>query len=271
VFQLFSRQKNACFDEITRFQSKTVKIGLTANPHRANICEIDLMIDGFPMSFTSQFAKSATKTLCISAALSFGLTMASVAQETPEAEAPTEDATTLGLSTGTPTDGLGKPYLLEMHGDWQINCIKLPEGQTDPCTMYQLLKDEQGNAVSEISLFHFGRNDVDAGATVTTPLETLLTEQLTVTIDGANGRRYPFSFCTTTGCQARLGFTKEDVALLKKGSKATVMMVPLGAPDVQVGIDVSLTGFTAGYTRVTELNLAARAASEAAAATPPAE
>ncbi|SEL26147.1 invasion associated locus B family protein [Pacificibacter marinus] len=217
------------------------------------------------MNFTSQLAKTATRTFCISAAVSLGLTFAAAAQDAQKSDAPAEDAATLGLSTGTPADNVGQPYLFETHGDWQINCIKMPEGQSDPCTMYQLLKDEDGNAVSEISLFHFGRGDVDAGATVTTPLETLLTEQLTVTIDGANGRRYPFSFCTTQGCQARLGFTNDDVALLKKGSKAEVIMVPIGAPDVKVALDMSLSGFTAGYTRVTELNLATRAAAEAAA------
>ena len=100
---------------------------------------------------------------------------------------------------------------------------------------------------------------------MTVPLDTLLTAQLTLTVDGANGRRYPFTVCSPTGCQARVGLTKEDVSLLKKGAKATLTIVPYAAPDVKVPVTVSLAGFTAAYTRVTEVNVAARAATAAAA------
>lgn len=224
---------------------------------------IDPKIDGILMTF----ANTTAKTVCLGAVLSFGLTMAAFAQDA--AETPAEGAETVpGLSTGTPVDeanGVGTPYNLETHGDWNINCLKAPEGQSDPCSMFQLLKDEQENPVAEMSLFHFGNGEIDAVATVTVPLETLLTEQLTLTVDGANGRRYPFTACSPSGCQARIGLTAGDVTLLKKGAKATLTVVPYNAPDVKVPASVSLTGFTAAYNRVTEIGLAARAAAESAA------
>ena len=34
-----------------------------------------------------------------------------------------------------------------------------------------------------------------AGATVLTPLETLLTQMVTLTIDGGKAKRYPFTWC----------------------------------------------------------------------------
>ena len=86
-----------------------------------------------------------------------------------------------------------------------------------------------------------------AGATVTVPLETLLTAQLTISVDGGKGKRYPFSFCTPIGCIARIGFTAEDIATFKKGAKATVTLVPAPAPDQKVELDMSLSGFTNGY------------------------
>lgn len=227
--------------------------------------QIDPTIDGFLMTF----AKTTAKTLCLGAVFSFGLSLAGFAQDTVETETPVEDAAAVpGLTTGTPVDetnGVGKPYTLETHGDWNINCLKAPEGQSDPCSMFQLLLDEQENPVAEMSLFHFGNGEIEAAATVTVPLDTLLTAQLTLTVDGANGRRYPFTVCSPTGCQARVGLTKEDVSLLKKGAKATLTIVPYAAPDVKVPVTVSLTGFTAAYTRVTEVNVAARAATAAAA------
>jgi invasion protein IalB len=227
--------------------------------------QIDPTIDGFLMTF----AKTTAKTLCLGAVFSFGLSLAAFAQDTVETETPVEDTAAVpGLTTGTPVDetnGVGKPYTLETHGDWNINCLKAPEGQSDPCSMFQLLLDEQENPVAEMSLFHFGNGEIEAAATVTVPLDTLLTAQLTLTVDGANGRRYPFTVCSPTGCQARVGLTKEDVSLLKKGAKATLTIVPYAAPDVKVPVTVSLTGFTAAYTRVTEVNVAARAATAAAA------
>jgi invasion protein IalB len=223
--------------------------------HVRNLLEIDLKIDGPNMNSTSHFATTAAKAFCFGTVITMGLSGAAFAQEA----ATTPEIT--GLSTGTPVEAssdIGQPYVLETHGDWSITCLKAPEGAADPCSMFQLLKDDQENPVAEISLFHLGNGEVDAGATVTVPLDTLLTQPLTLTVDGANGRRYPYTVCMPAGCQARLGFTKADVDLFRKGQNATLEIVPYAAPDVKVPVTVSLTGFTAAYKRVTEVNLAAR-------------
>lgn len=184
-----------------------------------------------------------------------------------------------GLSAGTPItpeSNVGRAYTLETHGDWEVRCINAPEGQVDPCSMYQLLKDEDGTEVAEVALFHVGSEEVEAAATFTTPLETLLTAQLALFVDGENGRRYPFQFCNRVGCFVRAGLTTADVDLLKKGSEGMVGIVPLGRTDEPVRLTLSLTGFTAAYTKVTELNEAAKngegpSAPEEAPAEAPAE
>ncbi len=165
-----------------------------------------------------------------------------------------------GLSTGTPieTNTVGRAYTLETHGDWEVRCINAPEGQVDPCSLYQLLKDEDGTEVAEVALFHVGSDEVEAAATFTTPLETLLTAQLALFVDGENGRRYPFQFCNRVGCYVRAGLTSDDVALLKKGAEGLVGIVPVGRTEEPVRLKLSLTGFTAGYAKVTELNEAAK-------------
>ena len=83
------------------------------------------------------------------------------------------------------------------------------------------------------------------------PLETLLTGQLTIQINGGQSKRYPFSVCDQQGCYARIGLTEEDVNSYKRGASATVSLVPFVAPDQRVSLDLSLTGFTAGYDLVT--------------------
>ncbi len=164
------------------------------------------------------------------------------------------------LSAGTPisTDNVGRPYTLETQGDWEIRCIKAPEGQPDPCSLYQLLKDENGTEVAEVTIFHVGQGNIEAAATFTTPLETLLTGQLALFVDGENGRKYPFQFCNKVGCFVRAGLTSEDIDLLKKGSEGMVGIVPVGRTDNPVTLTMSLSGFTAGYAKVTELNEAAK-------------
>ena len=167
------------------------------------------------------------------------------AQET-NAEDPAAD-----LDLGTPVQAelqVGQPYIREEHGDWALRCLKAAEGDADPCQLYQLLFDNDGNSVAEISLFPLpdgGR--AAAGATIVVPLETLLTQQLTLSVDGGEARRYAFTFCNTAGCVARVGFTSAELDQFKRGNAATLRMVPAAAPDQEVLLNVSLTGFTAGF------------------------
>lgn len=204
------------------------------------------------------------KSLSLIAALSMGT--AGFAQDATDT--PTEDTTTAETTTedapapqpavdlGEPVDGERQPgqtYVEKVSGDWERKCIVLPEGRgEDPCQLYQLLKDDTGNAVAEISMGKLPEGGkAVAGATVVVPLETLLTQQLTISVDGAQGRRYPFRFCTQLGCVANIGFTAAEISGFKAGAKATVSIVPAAAPDQRVNLSMSLTGFTAGYDELT--------------------
>jgi invasion protein IalB len=172
-----------------------------------------------------------------------------IAQETTEdaGEAPADP--TADLSAGEPVGPqTGEPYVRETYGDWAMRCIKAPAGSDDPCNLYQLLSNDEGVAVAEFNMFRLPEGArAAAGATIVVPLETLLTQQLTIAVDGANARRYPFTFCNRAGCVARLGFTQAEVDQFKRGSQATVRLVPAAAPTDEVVLDVSLAGFTAGF------------------------
>lgn len=177
------------------------------------------------------------------------------ATEAPAGEAPAGEATP---ATGEPSDGIGEPYVAETHGDWELRCIHSPDG-TDPCQLYQLLKDNAGNAVAEISLLSLpeGQNqNAIAGATIITPLETLLTQQLNITVDKGQTKRYPFTFCSEVGCVARVGFTAVEIEEFRKGAKATITVVPVADPSRTVDVNLSLKGFTAGFEAVKKANLA---------------
>lgn len=179
------------------------------------------------------------------------------AQEAPAQETPAVPVEQVGdLNTGEPVGGepgVGGAYVAEVFGDWSLRCVRTESGE-DPCQLYQLLRDQSGNAVAEISMFPLpeGQQAV-AGATIITPLETLLTEQLTLRIDGGQAKRYPFTFCAPVGCVSRVGFLAAEVDAFRRGREATVRIVPAAAPDQEVILTVSLTGFTAGFNKVVEL------------------
>jgi len=140
----------------------------------------------------------------------------------------------------------GAPYIKEQFGDWALRCINNPEGD-DPCQLYQLLMDSEGNSVAEISMFLLpDGGQAAAGATIMTPLGTLLTEGLMISVDGASPRRYVYTFCSANGCAARVGFTEEELTQFKGGSSAVVRIVSVANPGQPVMLNLSLNGFTAG-------------------------
>ncbi len=191
-----------------------------------------------------------TRSLGLALALTSLLAVPAFAQETaPEAPAATPEGT--GLSMGeNAAQAAAEPYVKSTHGDWQLRCARAQDG-SDPCEIYQLLKDAKGNSVAEITMVALpdGKEAV-AGATVIVPLETLLPQQLTLGIDKAQPKRYPFTFCAIVGCFARIGFTGEEIEGMKKGAKATVSVVPIVAPDQVVSVDISLKGFTEAFEAV---------------------
>lgn len=207
-------------------------------------------------------------------ALSFSLLVAATAPvlaqtaQTPTTEAappaPAADAAVpTDLSMGVdPVAGMpvqadaevGQTYLAGSFDKWEQRCVKTADG-ADPCQLYQLLFDKEGNSVAEISVFDLpAGGQAAAGATFVAPLETLLTANLRIGVDSGKERIYPFAFCTRAGCVARLGFTAEELAMFKKGIKAVLTIVPAAAPDQVVQLDLTLKGFTAGFDAVTKAN-----------------
>ena len=166
----------------------------------------------------------------------------------PAADPATDPA--LDLSMGEPANAapaVGEQYVRETFGDWALQCVTAAEGP-DSCRLYQLLMDADGNPVAEFSMVPLPPgSEAVAGATIVAPLETLLTEQITITVDGTGARRYPFRFCNRAGCVAQVGFTAAEVEQFKAGAQASMRIVPAAAPEEQVVLQISLVGFTAGF------------------------
>lgn len=204
---------------------------------------------------------AAALVLCLAVPASFAQDAAAPATEAPATEAPAAEApatttppATAEAQPAEPTEGPGSSYIAETFGDWNLQCFRSEDGN-DPCQMYQLLHDAKGNAVADISMIALppGGKAV-AGATIMTPLETLLTANLALKVDNQTPRGYPFTFCAQLGCFARIGLLPEELAQFKKGNKVTLTVVPISTPNEPVNVDVSLKGFTAAYDAVSARN-----------------
>ena len=197
----------------------------------------------------------AFRTLTIASSLA--LAGGAFAQETTS-EAPADAAATTesqpapdqGLSMGQEANTGPQNYVKQEFDSWQLTCAKVAEGP-EPCQLYQLLKDQKGTSTAEISMVALPEGgQAAAGATIITPLETLLPAHITLQIDTAKPKVYPFTFCAPIGCVSRVGFTKAEIDALKKGAKASMTIVPAAAPSQKVVLDISLKGFTAGFDAV---------------------
>lgn len=170
------------------------------------------------------------------------------APEAPAAAAPAPAAAPAAEAPAAPADGPGTIYVKETSGAWQIRCMRVDAGRTEPCNIFQMLKDDKGNEVAaiEIAPRPTGEKAV-AGATISVPLETLLQAKLVLQIDSSKPLVYDYAWCDRVSCLALAGFTEADLKAMKNGKEATMTIVPALAPDQKVSVKISLDGITKGY------------------------
>jgi invasion protein IalB len=161
------------------------------------------------------------------------------AQDAAPPEKPTKETATLG-----------QIYVESESAPWETRCTKTDRA-ADPCQLFQLLRDADGGPVAEVNFFAVpAGSEAAAGAAFVAPLETSLPSGVIIQVDSNEAKVYPFSFCNSYGCVARIGFTADELANLKSGNKAIFQIVPAAAPDAVVRLSMSLAGFTAGFDAV---------------------
>jgi len=154
-----------------------------------------------------------------------------------------EGLPSVGMSDANP----GEFYLAETYRDWKRLCVRT-ENESELCHIYQLIVDENNHATGEINLFRLNEEEgVSAVGTILTPLGTLLTSNLLLSIDERNSAEYPFSWCDSRGCYVNLGLTDDDVFSMRKGKKAIITIKSVSLPDRPIELEISLYGFTDAF------------------------
>lgn len=197
-------------------------------------------------------------------------TPATPAAQAPAAAAPAAESPAQPMPMIAPnaeSAQVGQAYQKEVFGDWQMRCLKT-ELSSDPCELFQELKNAQGTPISQVTFSAVEAGDVVSIATVMMPLETDLLQGLTMQIDTGKEQKIPFATCVPVGCMARIALSNNDLGLFKRGNEAKITVMPfLAPPEAKETVALSLKGFTAGIDAVTTANKAANEAAKAAGAT----
>jgi len=173
-------------------------------------------------------------------------TPAEAPEATPEAAAPATGGEAASATGAAPAEaGPAQPAITTTrHGDWEVGCL---EG-TSNCEMQQLALDDDGNPVILARIVRLpAGSEAEGLAIFNTPLGTLLQPGLGFQIDAGERVALPFEWCVQEGCIVRLGLRSADVAAMKRGAAATLMVASIAAPDQPLALRLSLSGFTAAY------------------------
>ena len=179
------------------------------------------------------------------------------AQETTT-EAKTETSTGTEFKTAEELEKaaeptIGEAYLREKHGKWELRCIKDKVVEKEECRIFNLLADQDGNLIAQLDMQVLPKGgQAVAGVDIATPLGSLLTAQVVMTIDAGKAKRYPYTWCDQQGCYARFGMTKGEIDSMKRGAKANMTIFSVTAPDQPLNLELSLSGFTAVWNAVAQ-------------------
>ncbi len=155
------------------------------------------------------------------------------------------------LSDGSLLDGqapaTGPQMTSEKIGDWDLQCeAEGPEPR--PCTMHQVLTDDQGSPVIKVAMYRLPEGAKAAAAfTFVVPHMTYLPPQLTLGLDGVMANRIPYEYCNPVGCLAQMGISGIEAEAYKNGKKYTVTLASIMAPDQPITLEMSLDGFKEAY------------------------
>lgn len=162
-------------------------------------------------------------------------------QSAPEAPAAAPQA------APRPAPQTGQPIQTVTIGAWDVACP--PAGVN--CAMAQIGNDATGTPVLEMVIrkleepLEVGERTAIAVLDVITPLGVVLTEGLSVTIDGGTPESAPFQICTEQGCLVREPIDGGLVTRFKRGNSAVVSVI--AANQGEVTATLSLSGFTKAY------------------------
>jgi len=143
--------------------------------------------------------------------------------------------------------------VLSTHGDWKVQCEKLPEGAAPPgapaeqCGMVQSTRNEK-EPQAELTLIIVKQKEKDKvvpAMRVMAPLGVFLPTGIALEIDGAAVGRVPYARCTRRVCYATATASPEMLDKMRKGSAANFIIYQ--GPGMGMPMKISLSGISAAF------------------------
>lgn len=135
----------------------------------------------------------------------------------------------------------------EKVGAWDVAC----QSGGSNCAMAQVGNDSSGTPVLEMVVrkleepLEVGDRTAIAVLDVITPLGVVLTENLSVSIDGSRPESAPFQVCTEQGCLVREPIDSDLIDRFKRGNAAVISVTAMNQGEVKASL--SLSGFTKAF------------------------
>ena len=138
--------------------------------------------------------------------------------------------------------------LAETYADWTVRCSTTDD--TRRCWMGQSLQREPGG--EQLLLVELALKEGATHLGVLAPFGLLLSAGIMLKVDDHAPSKQEFRTCLPPGCISEAALGEHRLAELRAGTRLEITMVVAdsGAPLV---LDMSLSGFTAAHSRLTEL------------------
>lgn len=146
-----------------------------------------------------------------------------------------------------PGGGAAPPTHEEQIQDWTLRCATLQDGKVS-CEMIQTVRQRDSGKEMMLMAVGYPPGEKQLLAWIVVPLGVLLPPGLGLKIDEAEPGRLPIQYCEPNGCIAPWAPTEQELAALKAGNRLTVIVHDRNGK--QVGLPVSLKGFTAAVARL---------------------
>jgi len=183
----------------------------------------------------------------IARTVQYGLLAGMIVTHTAFAQETTASDEDLGLSAGELV-----PYE-EQFDDWFVIC-NLPAGGVRECTITQPVPNPLGTLAVRINIWPITDSNLfAAAAAIVTPLGTNLETGIELAVDSNSPRRYGFKYCVPDGCLARIGLLRTELNSMKAGSVWKMVLFELDDASTPIQFDLSLSGFTAAFERLDEI------------------
>ncbi len=152
------------------------------------------------------------------------------------------------LAQTTPPETTGAGHTEERFGNWTLRCMSGTESPARRCEMVQVLGDTETGRELMLIAIGYPEGQPSPIAWIILPLGVLLPPGIGLKIDQGDSMGLPFRSCDSGGCSTPWKLSDADVAALKKGNELMVIFKDIEGKSL--GLPVSLSGFTAAFTRL---------------------